>query len=347
MAISIKDIARAAGVSHSTVSRALTDSPLVQDQTKERIRRLAQEMGYTPSAIARSLVRQRTDTIGVVVSTVADPFVSEVVRGIEETAFNASFSILLCESGNDRDREMAAVKMLREKRVDGIVVSASHVGDFYMPLLDELVMPIVLVNREQGTRYAYSVVTDDIHGGELATRYLLTLGHRRIGLIAGPSISQSSSNRLSAYRRTLESQRITFDPSLIVPGDGTASGGRAGVDLLCSSRQPPTAIFCYNDMTAIGAIASLKKHGLSVPGDVSVVGFDDIAFAEYVDPPLTTVRQRKYDMGRLAIEMVLDLLNGKDPEANVYLRGEMVVRESCRALRNPVISNQEHEMEVK
>src|SRR5512137_920421 len=135
MPISIKDIARAAGVSHSTVSRALADSPLVNERTKERIRRLAQDMEYTPSAIARSLVRQRTETVGVVVSTVADPFVSEVVRGIEETAFDAGFSVLLCESGNDRDREIAGVKMLREKRVDGIVVSASTVGDFYMPLL--------------------------------------------------------------------------------------------------------------------------------------------------------------------------------------------------------------------
>jgi len=333
MPISIKDIARVAGVSHSTVSRALADSPLVNERTRERIRRLARDMAYTPSAIARSLVRQRTETVGVVVSTVADPFVSEVVRGIEETAFDAGFSVLLCESGNDRDREIAGVKMLREKRVDGIVVSASTVGDFYMPLLDELHIPIVLVNREQGNRYEYSVVTDDIDGGEQAVRYLLGLGHRRIGLITGPTESQSSSNRLLAYRQMLEQAGLAFDPQVLAPGDGRADGGRAGAALLLSLPHPPTAIFCYNDMTAIGAIAAAKKRGFAVPGEVSVVGFDDIAFAEFVDPPLTTVRQRKYEMGRLAMDMVLDLLNGKMPVAKVFLHGELIVRESCAAAR--------------
>jgi DNA-binding LacI/PurR family transcriptional regulator len=328
MPISIKDIARTAGVSHSTVSRALADSPLVNERTKERIRQLAKDMEYTPSAIARSLVRQRTETIGVVVSTVADPFVSEVVRGIEETAFNAGFSVLLCESGNNRDREIAGVKMLREKRVDGIVVSASTVGDFYMPLLDELHIPIVLVNREQGTRYEYSVVTDDSDGGEQAVRHLLSLGHWRIGLITGPTESQSSSNRLLAYRQTLERHGLTFDPGLVAPGNGRADGGRSGAAILLSRPDPPTAVFCYNDMTAIGAIAAVKKRALDVPGDVSVVGFDDIAFAEFVDPPLTTVRQCKYEMGRLAMDMVLDLLNGKMPVAKVFLRGELIVRES-------------------
>ncbi len=322
-----------AGVSHSTVSRALADSPLVNEHTKERIRQLAREMEYTPSAIARSLVRQRTETIGVVVSTVADPFVSEVVRGIEETAFDSGFSVLLCESGNNRDREIAGVKMLREKRVDGIVVSASTVGDFYMPLLDELHIPIVLVNREQGTRYEYSVVTDDIDGGEQAIRHLLELGHRRIGLITGPTESQSSSNRLLAYQQTLERYGIAFDPALITPGDGRAVGGREGVARLFSRPHPPTAIFGYNDMTAIGAIAAAKKRGLDVPGDLSVVGFDDITFAEFVDPPLTTVRQRKYEMGRLAMGMVLDLLNGKKPAAKVFLRGELIVRESSAAAK--------------
>ena len=332
MAISIKDIARAAGVSHSTVSRALTDSSLVRDETKDRIRRLADEMGYTPSAIARSLVRQRTETIGVVVSTVADPFVSEVVRGIEETAFDRNFSVILCESSNNREREIAAVEMLRQKRVDGIVVSASTVGDFYMPLLDELDVPIVLVNREQGTCYAYSVVTDDVHGGAVAVEYLLRLGHKRIGHITGPGASQSSHNRLQAYRHTIESFGLVCDFGLVAPGDGSVDGGRHGAEHLLALQRPPTAIFCYNDLTAIGAILAVKARGLKAPGDVSIVGFDDIPFAEYVDPPLTTVRQHRYEMGRLATEMVLDLLQGKEPEANIFLLGELIVRESCIAL---------------
>ena len=333
MAVSIKDIAREAGVSHSTVSRALSDSPLVKAETRERISQLAEEMGYTPNTVARSLVRRRTETLGLVVSTVADPFAAEVVRGIEETAFDNGFGVLLCGSGNNRDREIAAVRMLREKRVDGIVVSASTVGDFYMPLLDELDIPIVLVNREQGTEYTYSVVTDDIHGGALAVNYLLDLAHRRIGVITGPVQSQSSHNRLQAYRQTIEELDIPFDPQLVVQGDGKADGGYASADCLLDVVHPPTAIFCYNDLTAIGAIRAIKNRGLSVPDDVSVMGFDDIPFAEYVDPPLTTVRQHRYTMGRLATEMILALLNGKSPEANIYLKGDLIIRESCAEQR--------------
>jgi DNA-binding LacI/PurR family transcriptional regulator len=329
MAVSIKDIAREAGVSHSTVSRALSNSPLVKAETKERISQLAGEMGYTPNTVARSLVRRRTETLGLVVSTVADPFAAEVVRGIEETAFDNGFSVLLCESSNNRDREIAAVRMLREKRVDGIVVSASTVGDFYMPLLDELDIPIVLVNREQGTEYTYSIATDDIHGGALAVTYLLRLGHRRIGVITGPVQSQSSHNRLQAYRQTIEELGIPFDSQLIVPGDGKADGGYAGADCLLDASYPPTAVFCYNDLTAIGTIRAIKNRGLRVPDDVSVIGFDDIPFAEYIDPPLTTVRQHRYTMGGLATEMILALLNGKSPEANIYLKGDLIVRESC------------------
>jgi DNA-binding LacI/PurR family transcriptional regulator len=329
MAVSIKDIAREAGVSHSTVSRALSNSSLVKAETKERISQLAKEMGYTPNTVARSLVRRRTETLGLVVSTVADPFAAEVVRGIEETAFDNGFSVLLCESSNNRDREIAAVRMLREKRVDGIVVSASTVGDFYMPLLDELDIPIVLVNREQGTEYTYSIATDDIHGGALAVTYLLRLGHRRIGVITGPVQSQSSHNRLQAYRQTIEELGIPFDSQLIVPGDGKADGGHSGADCLLDASYPPTAVFCYNDLTAIGTIRAIKNRGLRVPDDVSVIGFDDIPFAEYIDPPLTTVRQHRYTMGGLATEMILALLNGKSPEANIYLKGDLIVRESC------------------
>jgi DNA-binding LacI/PurR family transcriptional regulator len=331
MAVSIKDIAREAGVSHSTVSRALAGSSLVRPTTKERICRLAEAMGYSRNTVARSLVRQRTETLGLVVSTVADPYVAEVVRGIEEAAFDNGFGVLLCESGNNREREIAAVKMLREKRVDGIVVSASTVGDFYMPLLDKLHIPIVLVNREQGTEYAYSIATDDLHGGQLAVEHILSFGHRRIGVITGPEHSQSSTNRLQAYRQTLEAHGIPFEPRLVVPGDGRIEGGYAGAEALMSLDPPPTAVFCYNDMTAIGAIRAIKKRGLNVPQDVSVVGFDDIPFAEFIDPPLTTVRQHRYTMGRLATQMILDLLSGRSPQANIYLEGDLIARESCAA----------------
>ncbi len=328
MGVSIKDIARAAGVSHSTVSRALADSPLVAEETKRRVRRLAKEMGYSPSAIARSLVTKRTYTVGLVVTTIADPFVSEVVRGIEETALDNGYSVILCDSNAESQREITAVRTLREKRVDGIIVTASRVGNLYLPMLEEVEVPIVLINNQREGRYVYSVATDNIHGGEMATEHLLELGHRRIGYIAGPEGASSSRARLEGYKRALRAHNVEFAPDLIASGNGRVEGGEQGMRQLLSISPPPTAVFCYNDMTAIGAISEAKRMGLRIPQDISVVGFDDIAFAAYVDPPLTTVEQRKYEMGQMAMEMLLDILAGADAVSDITLQGRLVVRKS-------------------
>lgn len=328
MGVSIKDIAKVAGVSHSTVSRALAGSSLVAEETRQRIRRLAKEMGYSPSGIARGLVTKRTHTVGLVVTTIADPFVAEVVRGIEETALDNGYSVILCDSNAEPQREIAAVRALREKRVDGIIVTASRVGNLYLPLLEEVEVPIVLINNQREGRYVYSVATDNVHGGEMATHHLLELGHNRIGYIAGPEGASSSLDRLVGYKRALRSQNIEFTPALVSSGNGRIDGGERAMQQLLALRAPPTAVFCYNDMTAIGAIAQAKRMGFRVPQDISVVGFDDIAFAAYVDPPLTTVAQRKYEMGQRAMKMVLDILAGADAVSDVTLQGQLVVRGS-------------------
>ncbi|MCR4408080.1 MAG: LacI family transcriptional regulator [Anaerolineae bacterium] len=329
MAVSIKDIARAAGVSHSTVSRALADSPLVRDETKQRIRHLAREMGYSPSAIARGLVTKRTRTIGLVVTTIADPFVAEVVRGVEETALDRGYNIVLCNSNAEPQRELAAVNTLREKRVDGIIVSASRVGDLYLPMLVGTGVPIVLVNNEHSGSYAYSVVTDDEAGGRLATEYLLDLGHTKIAYISGPELSSTSANRLRGYEQALKARGLMPDLQWIVPGNGSARSGEEGMARLLSLADPPSAVFCYNDVTAIGALLAARRLGWNVPGQVSVMGYDDIAFAAYTNPALTTVEQRKYEMGSLAMKMMLDLLDGAASVENVLLPPHLIERESC------------------
>jgi DNA-binding LacI/PurR family transcriptional regulator len=329
MPVSIKDIARAAGVSHSTVSRALADSPLVKEGTKQRVCRLAREMGYSPSAIARSLVTKKTRTIGLVVTTIADPFVAEIVRGVEETALDRGYNILLCNSNAQPQRELAAVSTLREKRVDGIIVSASRVGDLYLPMLVETGVPIVLVNNEHSGRYVYSVATDDEIGGRLATEYLLDLGHTCIGYISGPEMHRSSINRLQGYRQAFQARGLTSDQRWIVPGDGDARGGEEGMAHLLSLPTPPSAVFCYNDVTAIGALLAARRLDWVVPDQVSVMGYDDISFAAYTNPALTTVEQRKYEMGSLAVQMMLDLLDGASSVENILLPARLVVRESC------------------
>lgn len=227
MPVSIKVIAKAAGVSHSTVSRALSDSPLVKDETKARIQRLAKEMGYTPDAIARSLVTQKTRTVGIVVTTITDPFVAEVVQGVEDTARENDYSVILATSPAEPERELATVEMLRSRRVDSIIVTSSRVGVLYLEHLERIGVPVVLFNNhnEQSGRYTFSVSVDNQHGGHLATNHLIELGHRRIAHVSGPADHSDAEDRLTGYREALDEAGIAFDPDLIVRGNRRLDGG--------------------------------------------------------------------------------------------------------------------------
>jgi LacI family repressor for deo operon, udp, cdd, tsx, nupC, and nupG len=330
--VSIVEIARAAGVSHSTVSRALRNSPLVSAETGARIRRIAQDMGYVPSAIGRGLATQSTRTIGLVVTTIADPFVAEIARGVEEEAMNRGYSLLLCQSGAEPQREVAAVRALHENRVAGVIVTSSRVGERYVPLLEQMQVPVVLINNERAGQYVGFVAMDDVGGGYRATEYLLGLGHRRIAYISGWPEAKSSRDRLRGYGEALQNRGLAIDSSLVRAGTGRMDGGYEAMQQLLRSHPPPTAVFCYNDMTAIGALRALHEAGVPVPVQVSVIGFDDIALAAYATPPLTTIAQPKYKMGQLAVRMLLDLLSRQEPVRNVMLQGELVVRGSCGEL---------------
>jgi DNA-binding LacI/PurR family transcriptional regulator len=339
--VSIKDIARAAKVSHSTVSRALSDSPLVSDETKTRIQRLAHEMGYSPDAQARGLVMGRTQTIGTVVTTITDPFIAEIVQAVEETAHDHGYTVILSSSNAEPEREIEAVEMLHSKRVDGVIVTSSRIGALYQAHLDRLGVPVVLINShsEQTGPYTFSVNVDNRHGACLATQHLIQLGHRRIAYVTGPADHSDDLARLSGYQQALSQAGIPFDPQLVVPGTGRTGGGERAWPTLQALTDPPTAAFCYNDMTAIGLLQAVRETGLSVPDDLAIVGFDGIPFASYMQPALTTVAQPTSEMGKRAMEMVLALLSdlelGAQEVANVVVRGELIVRESSGAIPHP------------
>lgn len=341
MTVSIKDIARAAGVSHSTVSRALGDSPLVSTETKERIRSLAREMGYSPDAQARSLVIGRTQTIGVVVTTITDAFIAEIVQAIENTARRRGYSVILASSNSEPEREIAAVEMLHSKRVDGVIVTSSRVGALYQDHLDRLGVPVVLVNShsEQRGPYTFSISVDNQRGGYVATKHLIDAGHRRIAYVCGAPDHSDDLARLAGYRQALGEAGICVDPALVVPGTGRAGGGERALPALLEPSDRATAVFCYNDMTAIGLLRAARQKDIPVPGDLAVVGFDDIPVASYVAPSLTTVAQPKGKMGQRATEMVLDLLlhGGRNSGAvsNVVVQGKLIVRESSGARAHP------------
>jgi DNA-binding LacI/PurR family transcriptional regulator len=328
MPVSIKDIARLAGVSHSTVSRALRGSPLIPPATTERIQRIARESGYTASAVARSLVTRRTQALGVVVTSIADPFNSDLVDGIEEMANQHGYSVILATSQANPQREMAVVRSFGERRVDGILIASSRVGSLYLSMLEELKIPIVLVNNQHESEFAHSLSVDNSNGAYQAARHLLDLGHRRIAYLGDHLGLHSDRERYAGWQKALSERDVTLDTNLVVYGNGKLDGATAAAQKLFGRDQGPTAVVCYNDVSALGLLKVAEEHGIGVPVNLSVTGFDDIVFAAWTRPSLTTVRQPRCEMGRKATEMLLKLVSGSPAEKAVIIPGELIVRQS-------------------
>jgi LacI family transcriptional regulator/LacI family repressor for deo operon, udp, cdd, tsx, nupC, and nupG len=336
--VSIEDIARAAGVSHSTVSRALRDSTLISVNVRERIQRLANEMGYTPNAIAQSLQTRQTSTIGLVVTSIADQFWGDVMKGVEEVARASDFSVFLSASHNDPDQEMAIIETFHRRRVDGILVAASRITSNYQKRLDHIQVPTVLINSqaESEARLLHWVSVDDRQGAQLAVEHLLQLGHRAIGYLGISSRPRSNQQRLLGYQNTLAAAGVQYrdEWAVIMPGDEASheedvAAGQTSLPRLLDAGV--TAIFCYNDMTALGVLVACRERGIAVPGAMSVIGFDDIRMASYATPPLTTVQQPKVLLGRLATQVMLELLHNR-PGRNHLLPPTLMLRASTAPL---------------
>lgn len=327
MPVTIKDIARAAGVSHTTVSRALKDNPAISAETRARIQQLAGEMGYTPSAVAQSLLSSRTQTIGMVITTIADPFVAEVVEGVESVAQAANYSVFLTTSHNNPDQEIAVVETLHRRRVDAIIVTSSRVGSLYRSRLDQIKIPVVLINNQEEGEFFHSVSANDIQGAQLAVEHLIRLGHRNIGYIGAPNRPRSNRRRQSGYQKALTQAGIHFDPKWVLQLQVEADfeRGRAGVELFLNSGI--TATFCYNDIIAIGLLMACQQKGIRVPNQLSIIGFDNITATQYVTPPLTSVYQPRLQMGKTAMQMTLALLNNKDVQDHI-LPCKLIIRKS-------------------
>jgi LacI family transcriptional regulator/LacI family repressor for deo operon, udp, cdd, tsx, nupC, and nupG len=327
MPVTIKDIAKAAGVSHTTVSRALKGNPAISLETTERIRQLSRHMGYVPSAVAQSLLSRRTQTIGMVITTIADPFIAQVVEGAEQKAQEAGYSIFLSTSHNDPDREIAVVETFHRRRVDAIIVTSSRVGSLYSSQLDQIQIPVVLINNQEEGGYLHSVAVDDLQGAQLAVEHLLMLGHCQIGYIGALDRPKSNARRLAGYRAALDQFGLKGNPAFVVSPVAGNDIERGSTGLLALLATGVTAVFCYNDLTAIGLLLACHQHKISVPQELSVVGFDDIEPALYTTPPLTTIRQPRLKLGQLAMTMTLDLLNGQETQDRI-LPCELVIRES-------------------
>lgn len=330
----IRDVAKKAGVSVSTVSHVVNETRFVSEETSARVLAAMEELNYQPNRLARSLRRKdkRTHTIGLLIPDSTNPFFAEVLRGVEDASFDAGYNVILCNSDDNPDKELNYIDVLLSKQVDGIVLVSAGAHEETLELLSRRKGTAVIVDREFDGADLDSVVVDNERGGYDATRYLIDLGHRRIGCIAGPSLLTPSAGRIRGYRRALAEAQIPLDETLIVPGDFRPQSGYASAKKLLKLIPPPTAIFACNDMMAIGALGAINQDGLKVPADLSLIGFDDITLASYSIPPLTTIAQPSHKMGLLATELLLQrLLDPSAPPRRALLYPSIVVRESCQS----------------
>ena len=337
--VSITDIAKAAGVSPSTVSRALAGHDRISVERRAEIQALAHQMGYRPCQVARSLVTGQTRTLGVVVTDITDPFVAEVLTGAEVAARAAGYTLLFASSHRDPEREVEAAALLAGRQVDGMLVISSRSDGRYCDLHRRNTpagkgLPVVLVNNDQNGPQVHSVRMDNRAGARAAVAYLRALGHSRITFLAGPEGGRSSEERLQGYRDEMEAGRCPRESWLVLPGRGQLEDGAAAVAALrqMAAATRPTAVLCYNDLAAMGLLAAAHEVAWQVPDDLSIVGYDNIPLSAFTIPALTTVHQPTQKLGQLAVESCLAALIGM-PIADAVLTGELIIRDSAAAPR--------------
>jgi len=333
MRVTMRDIAERAGVSLITVSRALNNKPDVNKETRARILAIAQEIDYTPNVHARALASGDSKTLGLIVADSANPFYGKLIRGVEDTASAHGYGVILCNTSEDRERESAAHRMLREKRVDGMLVTGILTGLSPLLRLKQENIPFVLLNRYLQEIDADCVLNDNRLGAYEATTHLCELGHRRIVHLTGPKEISSVRERLAGYRQALEEYDIPFDPELVLRCNLKLEGGcRQAKTALPVLSPRPTAVFAYSDLLAIGVLKALRELGLRVPQDIALVGYDDIEFAPFVEPPLTTVAQLVYEIGQKGTEILLEKINwpeeGEWTPQRVVFKPELRIRAS-------------------
>ncbi len=335
MPVTVKDIAKKAGVSHSTVSRALHNHPLISEETRQRIQQIALELGYRPSAAARTLKTNRSRVLGVVLSNIDDPFFSEILQGIEEITQDSGYSLFIAAAHRDPGREREIVQTMVEHRVDGVIICSTSFSEEQSRQFLQYGVPIVVVNNQAVEDFRYSIYHDDVDGSRQVTRHLIELGHRKIAYIGNSASGRTTLDRLTGFRREMESAGLAVPAEYLheAAGGGTEAGLSVASYFL-NLQDRPTALVCYNDMIAIGVMKAMHQAGLHVPEDISVTGFDNIVFSAYTHPPLTTLDQPKRFIGAEAARLLLELLDTplSHPSSNQMkvrsLKGQLLIRES-------------------
>lgn len=332
--VTIKDIARELGISPSTVSRALKDHPDISQYTKQAVKELAKKLNYQPNAIALSLKHSRSFTLGVIIPETVHFFFSSVISGIEDIAYNSGYNIMICQSNELYSREKSNANMLFSNRVDGLLISLSkETQDFdHISLFQNNNIPVVFFDRGTDVFLCDQVIIDDYHAAFNIVDFMIKRGHKNIIHLAAPQNLDIGLKRRMGYEDALKANDLPFDESMVVYADKFEISTQK-VNEIIESGNIPDGIFAVNDLTALGALRALKKHNLNVPNDVGVTGFGNGQNAMLVDPPLTTIDQNGYKMGRKAAEILLTRINEGETNLTLkkhYVETKLIIRESTR-----------------
>jgi LacI family transcriptional regulator len=334
MKATIYDVAKEAGVSIATVSNAINGKGKISKKRREEIFKIMERLQYQPSVIASALTGKKTFSLGLLIPDISNPFFAEIARAIEDQAHQSGYSVIICSTDNKDERVERYISLLEQKSVDGIIIGT---GIENMEILTQLLnksIPIAMIAREASSLSVHTVVTDDFVGGNLAAQHLLELGHRRLAVLSENLKVSSSRERIRGFKFALFEAGVAFDESNIVTCDYKIEDGKRGAQELLRKAERPTAIFCCNDLLAIGALQAAKETGLHVPEDVSIIGFDNTILASVTDPPLTTVAQPMEHMAKLVFNLLIQNLEKEDSiKQRIVLRPELIVRQSTSAVK--------------
>ncbi|WP_406678658.1 LacI family DNA-binding transcriptional regulator [Moorella sp. ACPs] len=327
--VKMTEVAKLAGVSPSTVSRVLSNSPYVSEETRQRVLEAVKLLEYKPNRLASNLRKMSSKTIVVVLPDITNPFFARILQGLEDVARENGYHVLLGDTGNNLKLEKDFIDLVRERFVDGLILATARIRKEEILAISQE-MPVVLACEYVEGYDIPTVSIDNISAARQATEHLINLGHKRIGFITGPLGVILSRDRLKGYRQALLLHEIPIDESLIQEGDFSVKSGYDIMMKFLAVNPPPTAVFASNDEMAVGAMKAIKHKGMRVPDDVAVIGFDDIPLCTLVEPELTTIAQPKYEIGTHAMDMLLKIIKKEElVNKQIVLAHHLVVRESC------------------
>lgn len=323
----IQEVAKKAGVSVATVSRVLNDNGPVSSNTRKKVQAVIDELNYQPNLLGRNLRRSETRMILVLLQNISNPFYSKIVKGMEDTAHENGYNVLICNTNTDIDLESIYLDFLKNKLVDGVIFTCTAMVTEEFNKLAKY-YPVVLCNEYNKDIKAPIVTIDNEIAGYEATSHLIKLGHKKIGMISVNNVG-SSYDRMKGYMRAIEEAGLEVNEDYIVYHTFSYKGGMRGIKQLFELDEPPTAIFCISDLIAVGAIKELKSKGLRVPNDVAIVGFDNNSIAPMYDPSITTIAQPRYDIGKKTMEIMLQRIKGSENNNYIVkLEHDLIIRES-------------------